>query len=274
MSIPVLQGDFSTAKFRQYVLQMMQTIAGSSGATNPQLTQLIADVEKLNAGLSSVDSFGKYGFQTGLSTIDDGVGTITYTNQALATDKKGALLIATQNESNIFSYRPLSIDGSRNLKVNVSAADLATFNPAEDFDNNGAPLRVTNDDHFLMTRDSGPTNYIGYERYFSLVSTSSNNLTLVNAGNTNVGAITVQNTVTTHRYLKIFNASQTAAVTMGTTLANLQIGIPPNQTVTLTPASGIIFRNGLVIAMTTGAALNNNTSVTAGDMTVSISYVY
>ena len=266
MSIPVLQGDFSTAKFRQYVLQMMQTITGSG-------TNASSQIDKIVSGLSSADSFGKYGFQIGLSTIDDGFGNITYKNQTLKTDGNGALLVATSGGTN---YRALQTDIDGSLNVHLVTSDVTSYTVANDENGDPTPLSVSGGDLTVAVNNGvnlTTSNSYGYGSYFAKISTATNNLTLVKGSALNVGAITFQNTIAGgHRYLKFFNTSSTSNVTMGTTPAIFQIGVPPNQTVNLFPAVGLRFSSGLVIAMTAGSSLTDNTSTGAGDVTVSIAY--
>jgi hypothetical protein len=73
-------------------------------------------------------------------------------------------------------------------------------------------------------------------------------------------------------YLKVFNASSTASVTMGTTVPILNVGIAHPNSVSFNCGMGIKFTTGIVIAITKNAALLDATAPTAGDTLWNLSW--
>lgn len=110
---------------------------------------------------------------------------------------------------------------------------------------------------------------------FTLVSAATNNLTLVKSSACGLYHISVQNLASTPVYLKLFNAASTGAVTPGTTAATCQYMIPGN-----TAGSGLVvgiptgldFSFGLVIMVTAGISLTDNTPVAANNQVVTLGY--
>ncbi len=84
-------------------------------------------------------------------------------------------------------------------------------------------------------------------------------------------SITLTNTNAAARYLKIWNTAS-GSITLGTTAALLEIGIPPNQTVQFDMAGGVGFSTAINIAVTAGQGLTNNAAVTLGDVTGIIAF--
>ena len=79
-------------------------------------------------------------------------------------------------------------------------------------------------------------------------------------------SIVATNTNTAARWIKIWNTAS-GSVTVGTTAAVLEIAIPPNETVSFSVEGGVAFNTAIVMAVTGGQGLTNNTAVTAGDVT-------
>lgn len=84
-------------------------------------------------------------------------------------------------------------------------------------------------------------------------------------------ALTLTNTNAAARFLKVWNTAS-GSITLGTTGALFEIGIPPNQTVQLNLDGGIGFSTAINIAVTAGQGLTNNAAVTAGDVTGIIAF--
>jgi hypothetical protein len=83
-------------------------------------------------------------------------------------------------------------------------------------------------------------------------------------------AINVGNINATARYLKIFNV---ASVTMGTTAAAYEIMIPPNSALqSFAIPAGLAASTAIVIAVTGGPGLTNNTAITANEVTGFIAF--
>lgn len=68
------------------------------------------------------------------------------------------------------------------------------------------------------------------------------------------------NTHTAVQFLKLYDASSTSAVTVGTTTPTLTVAIPASSSV---PIGGVSFTNGIVAAATLLAANNDATGPTA-----------
>lgn len=79
-------------------------------------------------------------------------------------------------------------------------------------------------------------------------------------------SITATNTNAAFRSIKIWNTAS-GGITLGTTAALLEIGIPPNQTIQFSLDGGIGFATAISMAVTGGQGLTNNTAVTVGDVT-------
>jgi hypothetical protein len=84
---------------------------------------------------------------------------------------------------------------------------------------------------------------------------------------TNIGftAIHASNSSSSWRYLKLFNAS---SVTLGTTAATLNFGIPPGGTLQLSFPIHLRFSSGFFWAVTGGASPTDNTAIAANEVLV------
>lgn len=78
--------------------------------------------------------------------------------------------------------------------------------------------------------------------------------------------LVVTNTAASARWIKLWNTA-TGGITMGTTAALVEIGIPPGQTINWSSDGGIGFSTAISMAVTGGQGLSNNTAVTLGDVT-------
>jgi hypothetical protein len=100
----------------------------------------------------------------------------------------------------------------------------------------------------------------------SIVTAATNNLTLLKSSNACVTGIFGTGSGSGKVcYLKMFNAASTGAVTMGTTVPLLNIGIHHPHSASFDCSLGLRFGSGLVIAITANAALLDNTATAAGD---------
>lgn len=102
---------------------------------------------------------------------------------------------------------------------------------------------------------------------------ASNNLTLVKGSAGLLSAI-MGTGVTANKpaYLKVFNASSTGAVTMGTTVPLLNIGIHHPNSASFDCGNGIRFPAGIVIAITAGGSPTDNTATAVGDAAWNLSW--
>ena len=107
----------------------------------------------------------------------------------------------------------------------------------------------------------------------TVVAAASNNLTQLKGSAGRLYSINALNTTATIQYIKIFNLPS-ASVTMGTTNATWNIGIPASGSVTLVSDMGFnTAGTGITYAITTGSALNDNTSTTAGSVVANFMWI-
>lgn len=112
----------------------------------------------------------------------------------------------------------------------------------------------------------------------SFPSAAGLNLTSVKNSAGQVYFISVQNISANPVYLKIFDISTTAGVTMGTTACDYQFMSPANGTASLGAGiafpfdPGIAHANGIQIALTGGIAKADNTSLAASIALVTMGY--
>lgn len=107
-----------------------------------------------------------------------------------------------------------------------------------------------------------------------VTSAASNNKTAVKASAGQLYMISAQNVNAAARYLKVFDKTS-ANVTAGTTAADYQFTIPGNTAgagLVLNIDKGIAHANAITIMITGGAALTDNTSISANDVTLTIGY--
>jgi hypothetical protein len=137
---------------------------------------------------------------------------------------------------------------SGTLTFSVSFSSHAAFSPQN------SAVNVT------PIASSGVTNMV------SIVTAASNNLTLLKASNACVTGIFGTGAASGKTcYLKMFNASSTGAVTMGTTVPLLNIGIAHPHSASFDCSLGLRFGTGLVVAITANAPLLDNTATSVGD---------
>ncbi len=84
-------------------------------------------------------------------------------------------------------------------------------------------------------------------------------------------SIVATNNSSSTRWIKFWNTAS-ASVTVGTTSAIAEIGIPPNQTINIQNEGGFSFASAITLAVTGGQGLTNNTAVTLGDVTGVIAF--
>ena len=134
------------------------------------------------------------------------------------------------------------------LSFSVSLSTTTAFSPQNAFAN------VT------------PIASAGVGNMISIVTAASNNLTLLKASNACVTGIFGSGAGAGKScYLKMFNAASTGAVTMGTTVPLLNIGIHHPHSASFDCSLGLRFGTGLVVAITANPALLDNTSTAVGD---------
>lgn len=88
----------------------------------------------------------------------------------------------------------------------------------------------------------------------------------IKAGAGRILSITLTNTNAAARFLKVWNTAS-GSITLGTTAALFEVGVPPNQTIHLNLDGGLGFATAINIAVTGGQGLTNNAAITAGDVT-------
>lgn len=178
------------------------------------------------------------------------------------------------------------IDGSGNLKVNIAAGgvpagqDNAAFTagttnglPAFGVYNDGVgaltsgnqgALRLTADRKLYVAQGASVSG--GWTPY-TYVAPATPAAQSVKGSAGQIGMLQVTNQDTNWTYLKVFNAT---SVTLGTTTATQSYGIPPGGGFTL-PVP-LALSTGIVIAVTGGVSLTDNTAITASKTSVNIGY--
>lgn len=196
--------------------------------------------------------------------------------------------------SNGTTMQPLLVDGSGNLKVNIVAGGMAAQTDNSVFTagtgltlpfsalyndsvsqptagNAGIP-RMSLNRQLLVVNQAGVNGGWTPGAY---VSAATNNLTLIKGSAGQLGYITGYNDAATPVYLKLFDASSTGGVTMGTTPAVQNFMIPGNTAgagFVLPIPAGMKFLNGIVFAITGAMSLTDNTSITATSASISYGY--
>ena len=103
---------------------------------------------------------------------------------------------------------------------------------------------------------------------------ASNNLTLVKGSAGAIKTIQGYNAKTSAVRLKLFNAASTGAVTPGTTAATKSIYLPPSSAFVFDYPSGVSCSSGIVLMLTTGSSLTDNTAVAVNDVTdLNVDYI-
>lgn len=132
---------------------------------------------------------------------------------------------------------------------------------------------VSADDPLPVTSQPVATTTGGVPFNFQLVSSAAtNNAANVKASVGQVFFVIAFNTSTTLAYLKLFNGAGVPNV--GTATPVMTLPIPPGGGIALDLNIAInLFPQGIGMALTRGAALNDNTAVAAGDIVgVNIGY--
>ena len=247
MSIPVLQGDFSTAKFRQYVLQMMQTITGSGTGSNAQLGQIVTDVDQISKATQGPDGNGAYAVNL--------IQTSTGNYGLLPTNSDGKLTaVPLAIESTTGGYNSLVVDNGvlrttdfrspTGILFNYSGQSVPAFDP------------VTNGGVYKFASSTGTNN------------------TIIRTQNVNNGdpvlllyGFQVTNTATTDRFVKFYaNNTFTAATEI------LNFCIHQGQSFSYTPIAPIAFHNYLSFNFSTAYA--TNVAVALNDLFININWAY
>jgi hypothetical protein len=106
---------------------------------------------------------------------------------------------------------------------------------------------------------------------FTLTSAATTNATNVKASNGNLLAILANNASASARWIRLYNKATAPTVGTDTPIVVIQIPASSSKEITLDP--GVIFSNGIGIAITGAAALLDTTAVAANDVQVALSYV-
>jgi len=201
----------------------------------------------------------------------------------------GTLAGVANNAGTQMTY--MSVDGSGNLKVNIAAGGVPSGQDNSNFTSGSTQgltiLGVYNDAISNLTTGNEGTPRLTADRKWhvavgaassggwtvqTLVSANSNNLTAVKASAGQIGWINaVNNSASTWHYLKVFNVPS-GSVTMGTTTATLNLGIPPGGGLVIPNTALALGGSGIAIAVTAGISLTDNTSATANAIAVNLGY--
>jgi hypothetical protein len=114
-------------------------------------------------------------------------------------------------------------------------------------------------------------NATGAASVANLLSPATPAVQAVKASAGRLLSITATNTNAAARFIKIWNTAS-GGITLGTTAALLEVGIPPNQTVQFVMEGGIGFATAISMAVTGGQGLTNNAAITVGDVTGIIAF--
>jgi hypothetical protein len=110
------------------------------------------------------------------------------------------------------------------------------------------------------------TNATGAATVTNLLCPATPAVQTIKGGAGRLIAVSMTNTNASSRWLKVWNTAS-GGITLGTTAALFEVGIPPNQHVVFTIEGGLAFGTAINIAITGGQGLTNNTAVTSGDVT-------
>jgi hypothetical protein len=106
--------------------------------------------------------------------------------------------------------------------------------------------------------------------FAKIASTASTNATLVKASQGTVLTISLTNTAASARYVKFHNVNTTP--TAGSTAVAFTVGIPANNTITVSNDVGILFSTGIGYSITTGVIETDATATAANDVVGFITY--
>ncbi len=146
--------------------------------------------------------------------------------------------------------QPLTDTQLRATPVPVSGTVSANLNAGTN--NIGSVVLATNTTGGLST----PT---------SAIAPATPAAALIGTTNVTWSCIYASNSSANWRYLKLFNAS---SVTLGTTSASLNFGIPPGRETVIPVPIHARFATGFFWAVTGGIALNDNTAIAANEVAV------
>jgi hypothetical protein len=181
---------------------------------------------------------------------------------------------------------PALVDGSGNLKVNIAAGGVPAAQDNSTFTagttnglgafavyNDGiggltsgysGELRCTTDRKLFVAVGASVSG--GWTPYTYLAAATPA-AQQVKSSPGQIGKIQVTNSGTNWAYLKVFNAT---SVTLGTTSATLNYGVPPGGGFTLAVPEAL--STGIAIAVTGAISLTDNTSITANTVSVNLGY--
>jgi hypothetical protein len=106
--------------------------------------------------------------------------------------------------------------------------------------------------------------------FAKIVSAASTNATTVKAAQGTILTISLTNTAATARYVKFHNIATLPVP--GTTAVAFTVGIPANNTITVSNDVGVLFSAGIGYSITTGVAESDATATAANDVVGFIAY--
>lgn len=214
----------------------------------------------------------------------------TASNFGISFPAQGTAMGATNGTT----MQPLNVDGSGNLKVNVTAGSVqaitdnnSTFTSGSTqalpgafaYNDSASALtsgnmgiaRVTANRQQRMVLDSATS---GGLTFFNLIAPATPAKSAVKASAGQLYFIHAVNVLATPVYIKVFNAAS-GSVTLGTTAADYQFAVPGNTAgagFTVSIVQGIANGTAITIAVTGGIGLTDNTSITATSVNVMMGY--
>ncbi len=166
-------------------------------------------------------------------------------------------------------FRLRNYSGTPSSSSAVTATAIALTTPL-------APLPVNNMTigNFAFGATPNPTSSQVAPNTSLTVSTAGTNLTLIKSTGGRLFGVTASNTSTSAwAWLKFYNATATANVTVGTTAPSYVIGLAPNSTLDNVNLQALSFATGMVCAITGGAANSDATAVAANQVVANVAWL-
>lgn len=279
--LQVAQGSATAAQKGGLILAAVTTAAPSytTAQTNPlSLTTaggLRSDLASLAGTAVDVNSGNK---SAGTLRVVIATDQPSLTN-ALPVSQSGSWSLAANQSMNVAQINAVTplmgngVTGTGSLRVTIASDNTAfTVNAAQSGTWTVQPGNTANSTPWLVTDTPATSGGLSFGAI--AVSAATNNKTQIKGSAGQLYMVSAQNLNASPRYLKVFN-NTSAGVTMGTTVCDYQFLIPGNTAgagLLLNIDKGIAMGTGITIAVTGGIATNDNTSISANEVTVLIGY--
>jgi hypothetical protein len=187
-----------------------------------------------------------------------------------------------------------NLDASGNLKVNIAAGSVQAVTDNSSAFVSGATQGLAIAGAYNDTTGSVSPGNMGVPRitlnrqlrmvldacanggltYYTLVAPSTPSKVAVKSAPGQIGFIHCVNTAATAVYIKIFDAAS-ASVTLGTTPASFQFGVPGNTAgagFTVPIPQGVACLTAITLAVTNNISLTDNNTITAASVALTLGY--